>query len=147
MPLEVNIKKRTLHFTENKQEIYVATAERGSVITTEKMADEISDETGYKPAVVKTILTNLADRMVKWMEEGHGIRYDGLGSFIPVVKSGSSENADDVSVKRVRISFFPSRKLAQKINAISISTQTGASGGVTASVSADAEDATEMQDA
>lgn len=123
MALEVNIKKRTLHFTEDKKEIYVATADRGSVITTEKMASEISDETGYKPAVVKTILSNLVDRMVKWMEEGHGVRFDGFGSFMPVVKSDSSENADEVSVKRVRISFFPSKNLAQKVNSINITTQ------------------------
>lgn len=122
MALEVNIKKRTLHFTEDKQEIYVATADRGSVITTEKIASEVSDETGYKPAVVRTILSNLVDRMVKWMEEGHGVRFDGFGSFMPVVKSDSSENADEVSVKRVRISFFPSKTLAQKVNAINIVT-------------------------
>lgn len=123
MALEVTIKKRTLHFTDDKQEIYVATADRGSMIDTKKIAKYVSEETGYKPAVVNTILTNLTERMVEWMEEGHGIRFDGFGSFMPVVKSKSSENADEVGVKRVRVSFYPSRELARRVNAINITTE------------------------
>lgn len=123
MALEVTIKKRTLHFTDDKQEIYVATADRGSMIDTKKIAKYVSEETGYKPAVVNTILTNLTERMVEWMEEGHGIRFDGFGSFMPVVKSKSSENADEVGVKRVRVSFYPSRTLSKRVSGISISTE------------------------
>ena len=135
MPLDVKIEKKRLNFTNEKKEIYVATANRGSVIDTKKMAEEISDETGYKPVVVRTILSNLCDRMVKWMEEGHGIRFDGFGSFMPAVRSQSSEDAGKVGVKRVRVSFFPSRALSQKVNAISIRTED--TGGEGDDVSAD----------
>lgn len=126
MALEVRIGKRKLNYTEDKKEVFVATADRGSVIDTKKIARYISEETGYKPAVVNTILTNLTERMVEWMEEGHGVRFDGFGSFMPAVKSRSSENLEECGVKRVRVSFFPSRALAQRVNAINISTESPA---------------------
>ena len=47
MPLDIKIEKRTLNFSEDKKEVFVATADRNGVIDTEKMAKVIAKDTGH----------------------------------------------------------------------------------------------------
>ena len=122
MPLDVKIEKRTLNFQEDKKEVFVAVPDRNGVIDTDKMARVIAKDTGARPAQVKMILTSLQDNMMEWLEEGHGVRFGGLGSFLPSVRSKSADNADDAEVKRVRITFMPSRELSRRVANISINT-------------------------
>lgn len=122
MAIKVNVEKMTLGFTEEKKEIYVARADRGSVIDTEKLAEEVAMDTGARPKQVKMILTSILDSIVKWMEEGHGVRLEGFGTFLPTVKSDSAETAEEAGVKRIVTRFYPSRILSAKTNAINIDT-------------------------
>lgn len=122
MAIKVNVEKMTLNFTEDKKEIYVARADRGSVIDTEKLAEEVAMDTGARPKQVKMILTSVLDSIVKWMEEGHGVRLEGFGTFLPVVKSETGETAEEAGVKRIVTRFYPSRVLSMRTNAINIDT-------------------------
>ena len=122
MALDIKIERKKLNYREDKKEIFVATADRNGVIDTDKMANEIAKDTGARPAQVKMILNALSDSMMTWLEEGHGVRFGKLGSFLPSVRSKSSENADEAGVKKVRVSFRPSRELSKKVAAISINT-------------------------
>ena len=71
---------------------------------------------------MKLVLEALTERMMAWLEEGHGVRFGKLGSFLPSVRSKSGESADDAEVKRIRIAFYPSRELSKKVAGISINT-------------------------
>lgn len=122
MALDIKIEKRTLNFSEDKKEVYVAKADRNGVIDTEKMARVIAKDTGARPAQVKMILTSLQDNMMEWLEEGHGVRFGDIGSFLPSVKSKSADNADDAEVQRVKVTFIPNRKFSRKIASIGINT-------------------------
>ena len=132
MALDVKKGKRTLNYREDKKEVFVVTADRNGVIDTDKMAREIAVDTGARPAQVKMILETLTDRMVAWLEEGHGVRFGKLGSFLPSVRSKSADSADDAEVTKVRVVFYPNRELARRIAAININTvndEKPASGG------------------
>ena len=140
MALDIKIEKRKLNFMEDKKEVFVAVPDRNGVIDTDKMAREIAVDTGARPAQVKLVLEALTERMMAWLEEGHGVRFGKLGSFLPSVRSTSGESADDAEVKRIRIAFYPSRELSKKVAGISIntvsdekpssgSTESGGSGG------------------
>lgn len=122
MALDIKIEKRTLNFSEDKKEVFVAKADRNGVIDTEKMAKVIAKDTGARPAQVKMILTSLQDNMMEWLEEGHGVRFGDIGSFLPSVKSKSADSADDAEVQRVKVTFIPNRKFSRKVAAISINT-------------------------
>ena len=122
MAIKVNVEKMKLGFTEEKKEIYVVRADRGSVIDTEKLSEEVAMDTGARPKQVKMVLTSMLDSILKWMEEGHGVRLDGFGTFLPVVKSNTGETSDDASVKRIVIRFIPSRVLSTRTNGISYDT-------------------------
>ena len=122
MPLDIKIKKRKLDFQEDKKEVFVAVPDRNGVIDTDKMARAVAKDTGARPAQVQMILTSLMESMMEWLEEGHGVRFGKLGSFLPSVKSKSGDSADDAEVKRVRIAFYPSRELSRRVANISINT-------------------------
>ncbi len=122
MALDIKIEKRKLNFKEDKKEVFVAVPDRNGVIDTDKMAREIAVDTGARPAQVKLVLEALTERMMAWLEEGHGVRFGKLGSFLPSVRSKSGESADDAEVKRIRIAFYPSRELSKKVASISINT-------------------------
>lgn len=121
MGINVTTQKKVLHFTQEKKQIYVAKVERGDVIGPDKIAQLIAQDTGARPAQVKMILNTLTDSMITWLEEGHGVKLGNFGSFMPSVKSASSENPEEVGVKRVRLTFYPSKDLYTKVGAISYS--------------------------
>lgn len=120
--MKVQVEKMVLGFTKDKQEIYVARAKRGSVIDTQKLAEDVAVDTGQRPRQVALVLTSIIDTMVKWMEEGHGVRLDGFGTFLPAVKSDSDMEKDKVGVATLRVSFVPSRELSRRVKSISYST-------------------------
>ena len=121
MGMNVKIRKKTLNFTKEKKQIYVAQADRGDVIDADKIAALIAQDTGARPAQVKMILNTLTDSMITWLEEGHGVRLGNFGSFMPSVKSDSSEDPNEVGVKRMRLTFYPSKDLSRRVGAISYS--------------------------
>ncbi|MGN0089575.1 MAG: HU family DNA-binding protein [Alloprevotella sp.] len=122
MGMKVQVEKMTLNFTKDKQEIYVARAKRGSVIDTQKLAEDVAVDTGQRPRQVALVLTSIIDTMVKWMEEGHGVRLDGFGTFLPAVKSDSDPDKEKAGVATLRVSFMPSRELSRRVKAISYTT-------------------------
>ena len=121
MGVNIKVAKKVLHFTKEKTEIYVAKADRGDVIDPDKIAELIAKDTGARPAQVKMILNTLTDSMITWLEEGHGVKLGNFGSFMPSVRSASSENPEEVGVKRMRLTFYPSKDLYTKVGAISYS--------------------------
>ena len=121
MGVNVKIRKRTLNFTEEKKQIYVAEADRGDVIDAKKIAQLIAQDTGARPAQVEMILNSLTNSMITWLEEGHGVKLGNFGSFMPSVRSASSEDPDEVGVKRMRLTFYPSKDLSKKVGSISYS--------------------------
>lgn len=122
MAFNLKVQKKVLNFTEDKKEVYVVSADRGDVIDADKISTFIAQDTGARPAQVKMILTSLIDSMMSWIEEGHGVRLGNFGSFLPSVKSASSEDPNEAAVKRVRLIFYPSKELAARIGDVSYST-------------------------
>lgn len=121
MGVNVKIRKKVLNFTEEKKEIYVAEADRGDVIDAKKIAKLIAQDTGARPAQVEMILNSLTNSMITWLEEGHGVKLGNFGSFMPSVRSDSNEDPEKVGVKRMRLTFYPSKDLYTKVGAISYS--------------------------
>lgn len=126
MGMKVSAEKMTLNFTKEKQEIYVARAKRGSVIDTRKLAEDVAVDIGQRPRQVQLVLTSIIDTIVKWMEEGHGVRLDGFGTFLPSVRSDSDTEQEKAGVSRLRCTFLPSRDLRRRVNAISYTTNSDA---------------------
>ena len=123
MGVSVSIQKRVLNFTENARTVYVAKAQRGDVIMPDKIAKYVAQDTGARPAQVKMILDTLVESMMDWIEEGHGVKLGNFGSFMPTVKSASSEVADEAGVKRVWVTFYAGKELKERLDDVKYSTE------------------------
>ena len=123
MSLNLKVQKKVLHFTKEKKEVFVAAPDRGNVIDAEKIADLIAKDTGTRPAQVKMVLDTLIDSMMQWLEEGHGVQLGSFGSFHPSVKCKSSDDPDEVDVRRTKLTFYPSYELKQRIKRIPYATE------------------------
>lgn len=61
--------------------------------------------------------------MMGWIEEGHGVKLGNFGSFMPTVKSASSEVAEKAGVKRVWVTFYAGKKLKERLAGVKYSTE------------------------
>lgn len=125
MALEVEIKKMVLNFTEDKRVKYVATANRGKVVEPDKLVEQIHLHCGTNRSQIKCVVSELVAAMSVYLNEGHGVRLDGFGTFLPAVVSRSADKADDAGVKRVKITFIPSKALRTMVGGIGICTEGG----------------------
>ena len=91
------------------------------MIDSDKNAKLIAQDTGARPAQVKMILNTLTDSLITWLEEGHGVKLGNFGSFMPSVKSDSNEEMEKVGVKRIRLTFYPSKALSRRVSSIGYS--------------------------
>ena len=130
MALEVSIRKMVLNFTEGKDVKYVASANRGKVIAWPKVVDQIHLRSGIGKQQVRSVIATLVDAMATFLEEGHGVRLDGFGTFVPAVVSDSADVPDKAGVKKVKVTFLPSQTLRTMMAGINVST-TDAEGSTT----------------
>ena len=123
MGVSVTVQKRVLKFTENEKTVYVAKAQRGDVIMPDKIAKYVAKDTGAPQAQVKMILDTLVESMMDWIEEGHGVKLGNFGSFMPTAKSASSEDPEEVGVKRMWVAFYASKQLKNRLDEVKYSTE------------------------
>ena len=123
MGVSVTVQKRVLKFTENEKTVYVAKAQRGDVIMPDKIAKYVAKDTGAPQAQVKMILDTLVESMMDWIEEGHGVKLGNFGSFMPTAKSASSEDPEEVGVKRMWVTFYASKQLKNRLDEVKYSTE------------------------
>ena len=123
MGVSVTVQKRVLKFTENEKIVYVAKAQRGDVIMPDKIAKYVAKDTGAPQAQVKMILDTLVESMMDWIEEGHGVKLGNFGSFMPTAKSASSEDPEEVGVKRMWVTFYASKQLKNRLDEVKYSTE------------------------
>ncbi len=123
MALDVKVKKMVLNFTEEKSELYVASAQRGKVVEHRSLVKQVAYESGQNRAVISAVISALTEALMTYLNEGHGVRMDGFGTFYPTVESRSSKDANEVGVKRVRISFNPCKEFRTQVGGISVATE------------------------
>ena len=123
MGVSVTIRKQVMNFDENKKTMYVAKAQRGDIITPDKIAKYVAQDTGARPAQVEMILNTLVDSMMGWIEEGHGVKLGNFGSFMPKIMSASSEVAEKAGVKRVWVTFYASKALKERLDTVKYNTE------------------------
>ena len=116
--MKVKVEKRKVGFGTDKKEMYVSRADRGSVYDIDDISHQVSLESGVNKHQFKAAVGALVDAMIMYLKGGHGISLKGFGTFLPEVKSQSSENPDEVGVKRLRVSFRPHQALYEAVSDI-----------------------------
>ena len=123
MALDVQVKKRVLNFTDEKNEWFVASAQRGNVVSHQALVKQIAYESGQNRAVISAVISAFKEALMTYLNEGYGVRMDGFGTFYPTVSSRSSQEAEEVGVKRIRVGFTPCKAFRMQISGISVTTE------------------------
>ena len=87
MGIQYRKAKMKLGFLEEKPEVYKLRQLTFPQVTFAQLVKECSDSCGVNTAQTKAVLDALINRLVHYMEIGHGVRMGDFGSFKPVFTS------------------------------------------------------------
>lgn len=149
--IKLKVEKRNVGFGTDKKEMYITKADRGSVYELDDIAHQVALESGVNERQFKAAVGCLVDAMILFLKGGHGVSLKDFGTFLPEVKSLSSENPDEVGVRRLRVSFRPHKALWEAVGDINYETEneyarTSASGDNDDADDTGSDDTTEPSD-
>lgn len=120
MAVKYSVEKVKIGFGTQKTEAYAGRIQLGDTISTEKLEEQVSLRTMLPQSVVHTVLGNIVDSVVHFVEEGQGVRLGELGILKPAINTKSASDDDDVQVTKVRVRYVQSKKMRQAAENLSI---------------------------
>ena len=126
MGLQYRKGKIKLNYIEEKPEVYKAIQLTYPQVDYEQLVEEIAQSRGVNTGVTRNVIDALLNRLVHYMEIGHGVSLGTFGSFKPVFTSKTVKTYDEIEEtlsgkyfhKRVR--FFPGGKFANMLKGLSV---------------------------
>ena len=112
-----------LTFREEKPEVYKLRQLTYPAVNTKQLVSEISQSQGINPSQTKAVIDALVNRLVHYMEIGHGVQIEGLGSFKPTFNSKVARSLKEVTldtVKMKKIQFYPGKAFKDMLSNLSI---------------------------
>ena len=116
MGLQYRKAKVTLNYREEKHEVYKAVTLTYPAVTYEQLVEEIAQSRGVNTNSTRAVVDALLNRLVHYMEIGHGVKMGDFGQFKPTFLSKTVKTLDglegDEAIKTIkvkRIQFFPGK--------------------------------------
>lgn len=127
MGLQYRKAKVRLTYREEKPEVYKLRQLTYPQVSTNQLVSEISQSCGINTGTTKAVIDALTNRLVHYMEIGHGVKMGDFGSFKPTFNSKTVRTLADLddedalkTVKIKKIQFYPGKQLHQMIQNISL---------------------------
>ena len=120
MAVKYSVEPMKVGFGSQKTDAYVGRIQLGDTISTEKLEEQVALRTMLPQSVVHTVLGNIVDSVVHFVEEGQGVRLGELGILRPAINTKSASDDDDVQVTKVRVRYVQSKKMRQAAENLSI---------------------------
>lgn len=120
MAVKYSVEPMKVGFGSQKTDAYVGRIQLGDTISTEKLEEQVALRTMLPQSVVHTVLGNIVDSVVHFVEEGQGVRLGELGILKPAISTKSAADDDEVTVKGVRLRYLQSKKMRQAVKNLSI---------------------------
>ena len=120
MAVKYSVEPMKVGFGSQKTDAYVGRIQLGDTIGTEKLEEQVALRTMLPQSVVHTVLGNIVDSVVHFVEEGQGVRLGELGILKPAISTKSAADDDEVTVKGVRLRYLQSKKMRQAVKNLSI---------------------------
>lgn len=120
--IKVKVQERMVGFGTQKKKMYVSKVDRNTIYDLDDIAHQVALESGVNERQFKAAVGTLVDAMKVFLKGGAGVSLQDFGTFLPEVKSASSEDPDQVGVKRVRISFRPHKNLWKTVSEMTYTT-------------------------
>ena len=123
MGLQYRKTKRKLGFLDEKPEVYKIQQLTYPMVTFAQLVSECSNSCGVNTAQTKAVIDALVNRMVHYMEIGHGVKMGDFGSFKPVFTSKVAQTLEEATVdtvKQKKLQFFPGKAFRNMLGELSI---------------------------
>lgn len=120
MAVKYSVEPMKVGFGSQKTDAYVGRIQLGDTISTEKLEEQVALRTMLPQSVVHSVLGNIVDSVVHFVEEGQGVRLGELGILKPAISTKSAADDDEVTVKGVRLRYLQSKKMRQAVKNLSI---------------------------
>ncbi len=123
MALKFRRVKKTFGFDETKTEKYVVTPDRGVPVSFKDLCGQVSLVSGVNKGNVVATLDALVVSMQTYIRQGHAVRMDGFGTFVPSFNAKSSlveKEANADSIYRMKLRFIPCTELREMMYGIEV---------------------------
>ena len=117
--------KKVLGFQEGKPTVYKLQQVIFPQVSYADLVEEISNSCGVNANQTLSVVTALLNRLVHYMQIGHGVRLGSFGSFIPkirvkCVKTEEEATAETIQQKVIR--FVPGKDFKTMLANMSVET-------------------------
>ena len=117
-----------LNYRETKPHVYKALQLTYPQVSYEQLVEEIAQSRGVNTNSTRAVIDALLNRLVHYMEIGHGVSLGTFGSFKPVFTSKVAQSYDDIdetihgktAKMKKKVRFFPGGKFAKMLKSLSL---------------------------
>ena len=127
MGLQYRKAKVTLTYRDEKPEVYKLRQLTYPQVKFSQLVNECSQSCGVNPAQTRAVIDALVNRLVHYMEIGHGVKMGDFGSFKPTFNSKTVKTLDGLegdealkTVKVKKIQFYPGGDFKDMLKALSM---------------------------
>lgn len=123
MGIQYRKAKMVLNFRESKPNVYKLRQVTFPAVTFEQLVNECSQSCGVNTMQTKAVIDALVNRLVHYMEIGHGVKMGAFGSFKPTFNSKVAQSLEDATldtVKVKKIQFYPGKAFKTMLSELSI---------------------------
>ena len=123
MAFKIRRIKKVFGFDKTKTEKYVVTPDRGAVVSFKDLCKQIALVSGVNKGNVTATLDALVESMRTYILQGHSVRVDDLGTFVPSFNAKSSpveSEANVDSIYRMKLRFIPCTELREMLDTIEV---------------------------
>lgn len=117
--------KITLNYLKEKPTRYKLAQLTFPQVTYEQLVQEVSQSRGVNTNQTRAVVDALLNRLIHYMEIGHGVSLGDFGSFKPgiTVKAVKDpENVDEESIKVKKVRFYPGGSFQRMLKSLGTST-------------------------
>lgn len=121
--------KMVLNFLEDKPEVYKIAQVNFPIVSFQELIDECSTSCGVNTNQTKAVIDALVNRIVHYMQIGHGVRMGDFGTFKPAFRAKTAKNMEDATAKTVTrkvIRFYPGHDFRNMLNEMSVESASAA---------------------
>jgi len=123
MGIQVRKAKMRLTFREEKPEVFKLRQLTYPAVTFAQLVNECSNSCGVNPAQTKAVIDALVNRLVHYMEIGHGVKMGDFGSFKPTFNAKTARSLKETTLETVtvkKVQFYPGKAFKQMLSNLSI---------------------------
>lgn len=123
MGLQYRKAKVVLSYRENKPEMYKLRQITFPAVTFEQLVGECANSCGVNTMQTRAVIDALVNRLVHYMEIGHGVQMGKFGSFKPTFNSKVAQTLKATTIETLtvkKILFFPGKAFRTMLGDLAI---------------------------